>query len=361
MSFEGIDEGEASRHQYGASVMIVPDQVDHLRVYFTTHKGEKFAELNAMVLHRESASDPTSKYSFDKKDVRMLMNIVEHPVDIPKAADLQMAIAGDDLLFKSAHETQLHTIKSCSLTEVYVPPDEDEIEENPLTSRLCVQCPSSIPYSGGFMSTRCYSCDWLLENNETFAHQKLCPQDADPKPDPDEPDEPIDSDTGKKEDDEEIKDPEEEEEEKSGETATPSGLIYRDLDPLEEEPWSFQPIAIFLWIVVPALVLYFCYVIWYRKKRAARKQAEQEQRAQAMQELGQGPFETEAGLNNGCDTERNTNKNKEPVVVAFNMDSESNGSQDQGKKQKGLRINTNVETEPVQTEAPLATQIDTPR
>jgi len=88
MSFEGIDEGEASRHQYGASVMIVPDQVDHLRVYFTTHKGEKFAELNAMVLHRESASDPTSKYSFDKKDVRMLMNIVEHPVDIPKAADL---------------------------------------------------------------------------------------------------------------------------------------------------------------------------------------------------------------------------------------------------------------------------------
>lgn len=142
---------------------------------------------------------------------------------------------------------------------------------------------------------------------------------------------------------------------------TPSGLIYRDLDPLEDKPWSFEPIAIFLWIVVPALVLYLCYVIVYRKKRAARKQAEQEQRAQAMQELGQGPFETEAGLNNGCDTERDTEKHKEPAVVAFNLDSDSNGSQDQGKKQKGLRINTNVETEPVQTEAPLATQIGTPR
>ena len=76
-----------------------------------------------------------------------------------------MAIAGDDLLYKLEAGQDLMTTKSCNLTSKYV--------HGSYTDRYCEPCPPDAPFSGGFKSKECYTCDWLKDNN-SLAYQKLC-------------------------------------------------------------------------------------------------------------------------------------------------------------------------------------------
>ncbi len=66
----------------------MPAELDHLKIYYSTLRGGSKAELNALVVHRESASDSRSRFSFADKDVKTVQNIAEDPVDTPEASDL---------------------------------------------------------------------------------------------------------------------------------------------------------------------------------------------------------------------------------------------------------------------------------
>ena len=53
---------------------------------------------------------------------------------------------GDDIMIKFSQETEIHTFKSCSITERYVP------NGGQFEGRSCEPCPADAPYSGGFAS-----------------------------------------------------------------------------------------------------------------------------------------------------------------------------------------------------------------
>ena len=197
----------------------------------------------------------TSPYRFTKTALKMQPTLVEIPATSAAASVLEFAIVGDDLVFMSPLSNDIFTAKSCSATSIFVKRGEDDF-----TDRVCVPCPPKSPYSGGFASQTCQSCE-SLQTSFPFAFGHLCAQFEPEKPEP-EPEEPIQPEDGEIEVE---KDPRPE-------------PIFGQLPPLKEKEFDFTPYLTFLVIVVPFILLYCIIVCIFRARRAKRKAAEMEER-----------------------------------------------------------------------------------
>jgi len=109
-----------------------------------------------------------------------MLGLLERPISSPNEADLSLVVASSDLFFKSSDERQLHTSKLCGPTSYF----DEGIASKAISSRKCVRCPADKPWSGGFASTMCQSCDWLKKNN-AYVFAQVCEYTPTPKSDGD--------------------------------------------------------------------------------------------------------------------------------------------------------------------------------
>lgn len=87
--FSGVTYGLGSTgsvQQMGAEVKAVRDELDNLRIFYSTYKGGKNVEINVLTVNHKSPFDKSSPYDFAKAN--LTEGLLKHPVSSAQGAHL---------------------------------------------------------------------------------------------------------------------------------------------------------------------------------------------------------------------------------------------------------------------------------